>query len=94
MYLYAHSNSKQLSSIDKKLGPGEIIIATNLAGRGTNIKVTDEVNASGGLLCLMTFLARNRRVELQAFGRTARGGSLDLFVAFLTMLQCQHSTMG
>ena len=74
VYLYAHSNSKQLSSIDKMFGPGEIIIATNLTGRGTNIKVTDEVNASGGLLCLMTFLARNRRVELQAFGRTARGG--------------------
>lgn len=74
VYLYAHSNSKQLSSIKKKLGPGEVIIATNLAGRGTNIKVTDEGNASGGLLCLVTFLARNRRVELQAFGRTARGG--------------------
>ncbi len=53
---------------------GEVIIATNLAGRGTDIKVTDAVNASGGLLCLMTFVARNRRVELQAFGRTARGG--------------------
>ncbi len=74
VYLYAHSNSKQLSTIKKKLGPGEIIIATNLAGRGTNIKVTNDVNASGGLLCLVTFLARNRRVELQAFGRTARGG--------------------
>ncbi len=36
--------------------------------------MTDAVNASGGLLCLMTFVARNRRVELQAFGRTARGG--------------------
>ncbi len=53
--------------------PGEVIIATNLAGRGTDIKVTDAVNASG-LLCLMTFVARNRRVELQAFGRTALGG--------------------
>ncbi len=74
VYLYAHSNSKQLSTIKKKLSPGEIIIATNLAGRGTNVKVTDDVNESGGLLCLVTFLARNRRVELQAFGRTARGG--------------------
>ena len=74
VYLYAHSNSKQLSNIKKKLDPGDMIIATNLAGRGTNIKVTDDVNKSGGLLCLVTFLARNRRVELQAFGRTARGG--------------------
>ena len=74
VYLYAHSNSKQLSHIKKKMGPGEVVIATNLAGRGTNIKVKDEVNDSGGLLCLVTFLARNRRVELQAFGRTARSG--------------------
>ena len=74
VYLYAHSNSKQLNYIKRKLGPGEVIIATNLAGRGTNIKVNDDVNLSGGLLCLVTFLARNRRVELQAFGRTARGG--------------------
>ena len=74
VYLYAHSNSKQLTHIKKKLGPGEVIIATNLAGRGTNIKVSDEVNDSGGLLCLVTFLPRNRRVELQAFGRTARSG--------------------
>lgn len=72
--MYARSNSKQLTHIKKKLGPGEIIIATNLAGRGTNVKVVDEVNESGGLLCLVTFLVRNRRVELQAFGRTARGG--------------------
>ncbi len=32
------------------------------------------MNKSGGLLCLVTFLARNRRVELQAFERTARKG--------------------
>ncbi len=59
----------------KKLSRGDGIIATNLAGRGTNIKVEDAVNESGGLLCLVTFLARNRRVELQAFGRTTRAGN-------------------
>ena len=74
VHLYAHSNSKQLTTIKKKLGRGEVIIATNLAGRGTNVKVLDQVNESGGLVCLVTFLARNRRVELQAFGRTARSG--------------------
>ncbi len=53
---------------------GDIIIATNLAGRGTDIKLSDGVLRSGGLFCLLTFLPRNRRVELQAFGRTARQG--------------------
>ena len=36
--------------------PGDIIIATNLAGRGTDIKLKPEVEESGGLLCLLTFL--------------------------------------
>lgn len=74
IHLYAHSNSKELGSIKQELQSGEIVIATNLAGRGTDIKVCDEVNKSGGLLCLLTFLPRNRRVELQAFGRTGREG--------------------
>ena len=55
--------------------PGDIMIATNLAGRGTDIKLKPEVNEGGGLFCLLTFLPRNRRVELQAFGRTARCGN-------------------
>ena len=74
VHLYAHSDSNELNAIKKEFDSGEIVIATNLAGRGTNIKLTDRVNKSGGLLCIVTFLARSRRVELQAFGRTARKG--------------------
>ena len=76
IHLYAHSNSDdEMKSInDHTFSSGEIVIATNLAGRGTDIKLTDEVNKSGGLFCVVTFLPRNRRVELQAFGRTARKG--------------------
>ena len=89
VHLYAHSSSsKQLNTITQELGPGEVIIATNLAGRGTHISVSDEVNASGGLLCLVTFLPRNRRVELQAFGRTARSGqpgSVQCILNYSTM---------
>ena len=74
VHLYARSNSKELQSIQHKFDPGEIAIATNLASRGTDIKLTNEVKRSGGLLCLITFLTRNRRVELQSFGRSARKG--------------------
>ena len=72
--LYIRNDTDQLNIILHKLQPQEIIVATNLAGRGTNIKVVDNVKESGGLFVLLTFLPPNARVERQAFGRTARKG--------------------
>ncbi|XP_039430987.1 uncharacterized protein LOC120414032 [Culex pipiens pallens] len=70
-----------------ELPPGQIIIATNLAGRGTDIKITPELKKAGGVHVCLTYLPSNIRVEQQAFGRAARcgdRGSGQLIVLDLT----------
>ncbi|RXN30015.1 hypothetical protein ROHU_018069 [Labeo rohita] len=59
----------------EKFCAGRIIIATNLGGRGTDIKVDESVNKCGGLFVLLTHFPHNRRVEKQIFGRTSRKGN-------------------
>jgi preprotein translocase subunit SecA len=54
--------------ITENIKQGEIILSTNICGRGTDIKLTDEVNDNGGLHLCMTFLPENTRVERQNLG--------------------------
>jgi preprotein translocase subunit SecA len=54
--------------------PGTITIATNMAGRGTDIKLTPEVKAAGGLAIIGTERHESRRVDRQLRGRAGRQG--------------------
>ncbi|MEM6468537.1 MAG: hypothetical protein AAF802_03130 [Planctomycetota bacterium] len=53
---------------------GCVTIATNMAGRGTDIEIADEVRAAGGLHVIATEVHHSRRIDRQLEGRCARQG--------------------
>ena len=73
---YTRSDFKhQKININTILKEGEVIITTNLGGRGTDIKLSEDVEKNGGMHVILTFLPSNSRIEKQAFGRTGRQGN-------------------
>jgi preprotein translocase subunit SecA len=56
--------------------PGIVTIATNMAGRGTDIKLSDEVKSAGGLAIIGTERHDSRRVDRQLRGRAGRQGDV------------------
>ncbi len=68
-------NHEQEGEIIKHAGKkGAVTIATNMAGRGVDIKVDDEVKALGGLYIIGTERHENRRIDNQLRGRSGRQG--------------------
>ena len=66
---------KQEAQIVEEAGkPGVVTIATNMAGRGTDIKLSEEVKAAGGLAIIGTERHDSRRVDRQLRGRAGRQG--------------------
>lgn len=62
------------SVIEKAGKPGMVTIATNTAGRGTDIILSADSLTNGGLHTTMTFYAEHERVEIQGLGRSGRQG--------------------
>ena len=64
---------------------GAVTIATNMAGRGTDIKLSDDVKAAGGLAIIGTERHESRRVDRQLRGRAGRQGDPGSSVFYVSL---------
>lgn len=72
--LNAKNHEKEAQIIANAGDKGAVTIATNMAGRGVDIKINDEVRALGGLYILGTERHESRRIDNQLRGRSGRQG--------------------
>ena len=72
--LNAKNHAREAEIIAKAGRPKSVTIATNMAGRGTDIKLTDESRALGGLVVLGSERHESRRIDNQLRGRSGRQG--------------------
>jgi len=72
--LNAKQHKKEAQIVDEAGHAGQVTIATNMAGRGTDIKLSDDVKGAGGLAIVGTERHDSRRVDRQLRGRAGRQG--------------------
>ena len=72
--LNAKQHQREAEIVTEAGKPGRVTIATNMAGRGTDIKISDEVKNAGGLAIIATERHDSRRVDRQLRGRAGRQG--------------------
>ncbi len=65
--------------------PGRVIVATNMAGRGTDIKLSEALKAAGGLQVIATEMHSSKRIDQQLIGRAARQGDPGGYQFFLSL---------
>ncbi len=80
----AGKDAEPLIKTDTRL-LGAVTIATNMAGRGTDIKLTPEVKAAGGLAIIGTERHESRRVDRQLRGRAGRQGDPGSSVFYVSL---------
>ncbi len=72
--LNAKQHARESEIVAEAGRPGAVTVATNMAGRGTDIKLAPEVKEKGGLAILGTERHESRRIDLQLRGRAGRQG--------------------
>jgi preprotein translocase subunit SecA len=83
--LNARQDQEEAQIIVQAGQPGKITVATNMAGRGTDIKLAPGVADAGGLHVLATERHEARRIDRQLFGRGGRQGDPGSFQAIVSI---------
>ena len=83
--LNAKLHQKEAEVVAEAGRAGTVTIATNMAGRGTDIKLTPEVKEAGGLAIIGTERHESRRVDRQLRGRSGRQGDPGSSVFFVSL---------
>ena len=83
--LNAKNNAREAEIIAKAGQKGAVTVATNMAGRGTDIKLTDETKELGGLCVLGTERHESRRIDNQLRGRSGRQGDPGFSQFYVSM---------
>jgi preprotein translocase subunit SecA len=83
--LNAKQHAKEADVVAEAGKPGTVTIATNMAGRGTDIKLTPESRSAGGLAIIGTERHESRRVDRQLRGRSGRQGDVGSSQFFVSL---------
>ncbi|WP_297336394.1 preprotein translocase subunit SecA [Algoriphagus sp.] len=83
--LNAKQHAREADVVAEAGKPGTVTIATNMAGRGTDIKLTPESKQAGGLAIIGTERHESRRVDRQLRGRAGRQGDVGSSQFFVSL---------
>lgn len=83
--LNAKQHAREADVVAEAGKSGQVTIATNMAGRGTDIKISDEVKAAGGLAIIGTERHDSRRVDRQLRGRAGRQGDVGMSQFYVSL---------
>jgi preprotein translocase subunit SecA len=83
--LNARFHEQEAEIVAKAGQPGGVTIATNMAGRGTDIRLHDDVRRAGGLHVIATEMHSSARIDRQLVGRAARQGDPGSCQFFLSL---------
>jgi len=83
--LNAHQVAREAEIVAAAGEPGRVTVATNMAGRGTDIQLSEEAEIRGGLHVILTELHDSARIDRQLIGRCGRQGDPGTYRQFFAL---------